>query len=764
MVKIGRLRLKNFKSFENTHDFDFTNRDLIIFDGPNGYGKTTIFDSIELALVKKISRYLDVDTKVKKTSLFKSTNDESLIVLELLEENITKTVILVEINDGKFNRISDTYSNLEYSYYNNWEDALNKENKNDNIPEILFDNHISNLFDIFNYVQQEDTVNFLKYDEKKRHEKLSHLLGTTEKNVNYDKIENLYKILKNKRDSLDEDVLFLGAEINKISGIDFKIKNFENEILIIGPLDGAGKEEINEKIRLLNKLKNIIGNSAKYKKSKIKSENDYILLKNIELEEVFKYHTFDLDSFRKGRNKYNSILEKTIWLESLTVFKKFTADRDKLLENIKNTNIVFIKNIYSKNKDLIKKYNKSKSESNSFTVALDDFMNKRKEFIESIDHKSHNFISDNSCPVCGKNYQSLDDLNVKINNLEDFLASFKNDRNSEYYLYSEEIQNNIVNKVIERIDYFTNKYKFLFDVLRKLEFYDFSLDKISLIRDFVYNLNELGFDFNANSNKLENYYSFINDIDCYDLNELIDFEKVMEDLNVTFTGDEFLFDDSILNNDIVDGNIDYTHRLLYEANKTDLFNKNDELINKKTQIKNLTSKIESIYRLKTAYEESIEEYERLLVSNIQIPFFIYSSKIFQSRKHGSGLFLKISEKRNNNNFIKFIANRADDNDAWNRLSSGQLSGLVIALTLSMNKAFLNSLKFLLIDDPIHYMDDINMASLTQLLMYEFNDHQFIFSTHDHKVSSYFTRKYQDFQLKSATINLKDMKFKNDILL
>lgn len=56
MFKIGRMRIDNFKSFGEPVDFDFSGADLVLFDGPNGFGKTTIFDAIELCFTGEISR------------------------------------------------------------------------------------------------------------------------------------------------------------------------------------------------------------------------------------------------------------------------------------------------------------------------------------------------------------------------------------------------------------------------------------------------------------------------------------------------------------------------------------------------------------------------------------------------------------------------------------------------------------------------------------------------------------------------------------
>lgn len=47
-----QLSLKNFKYItdERPLEFQFDNRNIVILDGQNGYGKTTLFDAIEILL------------------------------------------------------------------------------------------------------------------------------------------------------------------------------------------------------------------------------------------------------------------------------------------------------------------------------------------------------------------------------------------------------------------------------------------------------------------------------------------------------------------------------------------------------------------------------------------------------------------------------------------------------------------------------------------------------------------------------------------
>ena len=98
MIKLGRMLIDNFKSFKEPVEFDFTGNDLVLFDGPNGFGKTTIFDAIELCFTGKISRVKHTDSKNKEDHILKGDNSKSTTIqLELLDDTSTLLVIGIHI-------------------------------------------------------------------------------------------------------------------------------------------------------------------------------------------------------------------------------------------------------------------------------------------------------------------------------------------------------------------------------------------------------------------------------------------------------------------------------------------------------------------------------------------------------------------------------------------------------------------------------------------------------------------------------------------
>lgn len=90
MFKLGKLTVDNFKSISKEVVLDFCDLDVVILDGPNGFGKTTLFDAIEISFTGGMSR-IDAaggsaDSKAKSNHLLKNAADR-------------RTEIILELND-----------------------------------------------------------------------------------------------------------------------------------------------------------------------------------------------------------------------------------------------------------------------------------------------------------------------------------------------------------------------------------------------------------------------------------------------------------------------------------------------------------------------------------------------------------------------------------------------------------------------------------------------------------------------------------------
>lgn len=176
--KINKIKIQNFKIFADPFEQEFRNSDLVVFDGPNGFGKTSVFDAIELALTGMIKRLDIYDETVKNKKKAYSfpfiNNDQSdfYIKLELLsssgslvvcrylkKEFIAKKEVgklsWEKIKVGKLNSWTDEYTNAT--------DLTQQE-----LEGLLGISDLKRIFNIFFYVQQEENTFFLKRSEAER--------------------------------------------------------------------------------------------------------------------------------------------------------------------------------------------------------------------------------------------------------------------------------------------------------------------------------------------------------------------------------------------------------------------------------------------------------------------------------------------------------------------------------------------------------------------------------------------------------------------
>lgn len=155
-------------------------------------------------------------------------------------------------------------------------------------------------------------------------------------------------------------------------------------------------------------------------------------------------------------------------------------------------------------------------------------------------------------------------------------------------------------------------------------------------------------------------------------------------------------------------------------------------------------------------DNSIKEYWEKSIKQIEIPLYYYSGKILQHSFRGTGIFVSYDNSKSKSP-LKFLPSYDTDYDAIFSMSSGQLSVVVIALTLAPNLAYGNGKEggILLIDDPIQSMDDINISALIDLLRHQFSNHQLIFSTHEDEMAMYFNYKFEQLGKKVKLIKMKD---------
>lgn len=160
---------------------------------------------------------------------------------------------------------------------------------------------------------------------------------------------------------------------------------------------------------------------------------------------------------------------------------------------------------------------------------------------------------------------------------------------------------------------------------------------------------------------------------------------------------------------------------------------------------------DKVSKLRTVLEKAEQKYANQTISEIELIFHIYSGRLIQNYQRGLGLFIESREGKQ----LRFLTAEKSDHDAVMSMSTGQISALSLAFFLSLNKVY-SDVPLILIDDPAQSLDDVNIASLTDLLRCELNHCQLIISSHEEDISAYMRYRFNRAGLTTASLNMQNL--------
>lgn len=200
MTKIKRVYLENFKGVKGTHIIELNSESSILM-GPNGFGKTTIFDAIELCVTQSIHRTeitkVTKDLKDYSKPFFQNENDKDVCIKVWFENDEGNDLIIVRYYEhdkiwnytGRrnkptdFDKLFDLYTqNPEYFEQPIVKEQLKSLNEEDISSYFGLDYkgyNLSDIYKLFAYLQQEETTFFLKQAEDDRKTSLGFLFESS---------------------------------------------------------------------------------------------------------------------------------------------------------------------------------------------------------------------------------------------------------------------------------------------------------------------------------------------------------------------------------------------------------------------------------------------------------------------------------------------------------------------------------------------------------------------------------------------------------
>lgn len=542
---INRIYIENFK-FINNADIYFNESNLVVLDGPNGYGKTTIFDIIELVITGKISRIDDNQTDTRSGCedilYLKDPNKDAIVKVEFSSNNDRFTVVKTIDSSESYGRLQkksnnwDLFNTYLINEFNEEHTAHNKVDKNE-IIEKFQDYDISRYYDLLYYIQQEDSTSFLKRSEKERAEILSKLFDTKKEEAELEKLETFKTKVKSHIDKLKKDkkkeIEISEDDKSKIQEVEYKkiIKtkeiDWDKENLSI-----ISSEQRDDYKKQVSNIKELVNNFPNFLK-KLKNEKIDVLLRDKEIIKSYILCNHFYENYNKIEEKYKDM---KLVLESKKLFEDISIEN---LKKVKYVDLFKMLNIddqrFSKEKyqELLKELGDLKNNESNLAQFIRKLNSGRIDLYEKnisfIEDKDFSNISSSKCMLCGNEYLDKEILKEQINlytkNLNDILDK------------SQKSNSNVINTILKLIS--ENMLYYINDYIKKEEsidtnFYNQLRKYIQKYKQHI-GVNEFIKDLNVDLNKYVNTeYKQIDNIDeiCNEIYDYLNSKK--ESLNIEY--------------------------------------------------------------------------------------------------------------------------------------------------------------------------------------------------------------------------------------
>lgn len=492
-MKIKKILIYNFKNFRRGTVIDFS-KDITFLVGPNGFGKTTIFDAIELGLTGNISRINKVtgENIVYNKPFFQNELGYPVVIKLWLEKNQEDQIVIVRRLEDDFTGGKNVFAPLKsISQFK----LFRQDDVDDtNFTEIDLDNitlsnltqcsideflgvegkyEIKQIFNLFNYIQQEETTFFLKQTEQDRSDSLSFLVKTDKVEENIEKIEKITRAISNRLDNLQKEQNTLTQ--SELAGVKYK-SLFNQEFAFDNPTPFSSKN-LDQLTTFQDTIQNIINFKQhfsvqehirrierNYKKQEINNNQsieqalyysilspiinrpnykwlwekytldnpiffEYVLLENY----LQAFDTISHDFYRRNQlNNYWEALSLDITQMTVQAFRY--VENDRLANDFKLLQSYFVQ--YQSLKDSVSQVDKN----------LSDLRQLRYNLSSKFNEVRHQHVDEKKCPFCNSQFQSSEDLEKSYADYENYLMSVSSQSSKNL----QEIQSSI-NPLIQQV-------------------------------------------------------------------------------------------------------------------------------------------------------------------------------------------------------------------------------------------------------------------------------------------------------------------------
>lgn len=743
--------IRNFKYITDQKplEFQFCNKNIVILDGQNGYGKTTLFDAIEILLTGRIKHFnQDLQNRGKET-LKTLANDEKkdIVISAILKFNINDEVHL--------KRILLQEQGFESVILFNNEEILQK----DLYKKLKFS---LNMFDIGTYISQSQSLDFLQNKYKERKACVSSLLDRSE-------IENKIQTLKNIQSKLEEKVVqetqikekeMREKEVNittlekqventssKLPGEDIRLfEDAEYPFDVIKIDESTSYEAI---ISPLKKIREFLENYEEY----VKYINNSIIRELLSVSKKTYMALFYKKEIELLNTNEPLIQQLNNTKQLLTEFAegKWSID-EQLFEQIG-----IEQGTIEQIKELLLSQHIERSKLEDADKVLAQMTKARKNFIDQFKEvvNTGDFL-ENKCPLCGT---SCEDIDRAIMETETFIKNIHTDGVRKIDEIEKKIDATFTEKIIPCLQIMLSDNK-IFIQLKDLltgcsnlstERLEKSLSKLNISR--FESKDKENFDIKEFTAEFEVLQAKIQKREIPNRVDLSEKEiELYKEIHSAYYHDEkpkhTVAD--------IQGKERYVTKLFNDKFFLQLSSEKEKLRKLEKDYKKYSDKRDSMREvlstLMRKYEDANKDYQSKLANAIKIPLFVYSGRVIQNYPLGLGVKAVIKT-----NQLVFEAASKNGSDVYNILSTGQLNGLSIAFLLSIKNVYdtTEGLDILLIDDPLQTIDEISAISLADLLTQQ-GIGQIILSTHEDAKAALLRYKFNKAGLSVLEKNMQNL--------
>lgn len=728
-MKIRRISLLNFKGFDELQ-LSFDSEDAIILGGKNGYGKTTLFDALELLFTGRIQRMIDY--KDYHNNRYGISQEEKPLVFNKHSDFV---IVSAEIEQGDIRivlqrkaKVLDMKNPVDFKAFGKLQIV-----EDDGTERVLSDGDSKNLgitdlchsYSFLNYLSQEEATTFLKQKEADRAEMLSHLFDLEKYETYLRKIKKTQKVLGDLQKEWNKEKQTVENSIKSLlsSGVKEKEANVEYFQITAGQKckwdeeePQLSYEEFNALLAedgIFDKLTYLAQNMSEFQKFR---RNLFVKQHSSEdeihkLAFVAKY--FTMTNVIKSYIEFQEKIVQPIVSLALPNIEKFSLDIPNDIRKCIANEV--IDNLNNKIKTLKEQY-KCFDNIQKVQFSILEMRNKLAKAIEGNSPETH------QCPLCGHDYISSEQLLKEIDTHGELLSKQMENSMLEIQTQFDSLKKELQIIVIESITSYFASISITDDVCK--EYQKIDVKQLSELLGIFKEKVQLSIDTSLLIEDISKSIRMQLETAIQKYDTALDYQT----MNQAYSSYGRYVKKEFLKEDFIQKKRQYLIKMWNKSKSEQLKIYERKKEHAKKTLDNIERRIGEFKSFQKDVQDAKKIYLGKLLSDIKILFYIYSGRIMQDSYFGRGLFIRENLDKNRV-LITSSKSEHDEVDALFNMSSGQLVSLVVALTLSLNKLY-SSVPFIAIDDPIQTMDDINLWGLIETLRHDFSDHFMMLSTHE----------------------------------